>query len=176
MPIGFKNRTDGNVQVAVDAVRAAAASHAFAGIDDAGMPAILHTTGNPDCHVILRGGHGAPELRRRPRSRTRCVTLGVAGLPERLVIDASHDNSGKDPEKQFVAAGEIADQVADGNEAIVGVMMESFLVEGRQDLRPGEELTYGQSITDACIDWEDTVSALDGLAGAVAAQRLAGHV
>ncbi len=147
MPIGFKNRTDGNIQVAVDAVRAAAAPHAFAGIDDAGAPAILHTTGNPDCHIILRGGHGTPNYH-APDVEDALVTLGVAGLPERLVIDASHDNSGKDPEKQFFAAGEIADQVADGNKAIVGVMLESFLVEGRQDLRPGEELTYGQSITD----------------------------
>ena len=170
MPIGFKNRTDGNIQVAVDAVRAAAASHAFAGIDDAGMPAILHTTGNPDCHVILRGGHGEPNYH-PPEVEDALVTLGVAGLPERLVIDASHDNSGKDPEKQFFAAGDIADQVADGNKAIVGVMLESFLVEGRQNLVPGEELTYGQSITDACIDWEDTVSALERFAAAVEARR-----
>ena len=137
MPVGFKNRTDGNVQVAVDAVRAAAVPHAFAGIDDAGMPAILHTTGNPDCHVILRGGHGVPNYH-VPEVEDALVTLGVAGLPERLVIDASHDNSGKDPEKQFFAAGEIADQIADGNRAIVGVMLESFLVAGRQDLAPGE--------------------------------------
>jgi 3-deoxy-7-phosphoheptulonate synthase len=170
MPIGFKNRTDGNIQIAVDAVRAAAASHAFAGIDDAGMPAILHTTGNPDCHVILRGGHGQPNYH-PPEIEDALVTLGVAGLPERLVIDASHDNSGKDPEKQFLAAGDIADQIADGNKAIVGVMLESFLVEGRQNLVPGETLTYGQSITDACIDWEDTVSALERLASAVEARR-----
>jgi 3-deoxy-7-phosphoheptulonate synthase len=170
MPIGFKNRTDGNIQVAVDAVRAAAASHAFAGIDDAGQPAILHTTGNPDCHIILRGGHGVPNYH-VPDVEDALVTLGVAGLPERLVIDASHDNSAKDPEKQFFAAGEIADQVADGNEAIVGIMLESFLVAGRQDLRPGEPLTYGQSITDPCIDWEDTVSALERLAAAVEARR-----
>ena len=171
MPIGFKNRTDGNVQVAVDAVRAAAAPHAFAGIDDAGTPAILHTTGNPDGHVILRGGHGAPNYDPR-RGRGRAGRRSASpGLPERLVIDASHDNSGKDPDKQFVAAGEIADQVADGNKAIVGVMLESFLVEGRQDLVAGEELTYGQSITDACIDWEDTVSVLDGFAAAVEARR-----
>ncbi len=170
MPIGFKNRTDGNVQIAVDAVRAAAASHAFAGIDDTGAPAILHTTGNPDCHIILRGGHGEPNYH-VPQVEDALVTLGVAGLPERLVIDASHDNSGKDPERQYYAAGEIADQVADGNEAIVGVMLESFLVEGRQDLRPGEELTYGQSITDPCIDWEDTVIALERLASAVEARR-----
>jgi 3-deoxy-7-phosphoheptulonate synthase len=170
MPIGFKNRTDGNIQVAVDAVRAAAAAHAFAGIDDAGAPAILHTTGNPDCHIILRGGHGQPNYH-PPEVEDALVTLGVAGRPERLVIDASHDNSGKDPEKQFFAAGDIADQVADGNKAIVGVMLESFLVEGRQNLVPGEELVYGQSITDACIDWEDTVSALERFAAAVEARR-----
>jgi 3-deoxy-7-phosphoheptulonate synthase len=170
MPIGFKNRTDGNVQVAVDAVRAAAAKHAFAGIDDAGQPAILHTTGNPDCHIILRGGHGGPNYH-SPEVEDALVMLGVAGLRERLVIDASHDNSGKDPEKQVFAAGEIADQVADGNEAIVGVMLESFLVEGRQDIRPGEELTYGQSVTDPCISWEDTVTALERFASAVEARR-----
>jgi 3-deoxy-7-phosphoheptulonate synthase len=170
MPIGFKNRTDGNIQVAVDAVRAAAAPHAFAGIDDAGAPAILHTTGNPDCHIILRGGHGMPNYH-VPDIEDALVTLGVAGLAERLVIDASHDNSGKDPEKQFFAAGEIADQIADGNKAIVGVMLESFIVAGRQDLRPGEKLTYGQSITDACIDWNDTVTALERFASAVEARR-----
>jgi 3-deoxy-7-phosphoheptulonate synthase len=170
MPIGFKNRTDGNIQVAVDAVRAAAASHAFAGIDDAGQPAILHTTGNPDCHIILRGGHGEPNFH-QPEVEDALVTLGIAGLPERLVIDASHDNSGKDPEKQFFAAGEIADQIADGNKAIVGVMLESFLVGGRQDLKPGEKLTYGQSITDACIDWDHTVSALERFASAIEARR-----
>src|SRR6478609_9185847 len=170
MPIGFKNRTDGNIQVAVDAVRAAAAPHAFAGIDDAGAPAILHTTGNPDCHIILRGGHGMPNYH-VPDIEDALVTLGVAGLPERLVIDASHDNSGKDPEKQFFAAGEIADQIADGNKAIVGVMLESFLVGGRQDLVPGEKLTYGQSITDACIDWGQTVNVLERFASAIEARR-----
>jgi 3-deoxy-7-phosphoheptulonate synthase len=170
MPIGFKNRTDGNIQVAVDAVRAAAVSHAFAGIDDAGQPAILHTTGNPDCHVILRGGHGQPNYH-PPEVEDALVTLGVAGQPERVVIDASHDNSGKDPEKQFFAAGDVADQVADGNKSIVGVMLESFLVEGRQNLVSGEELVYGQSITDACIDWEATVQALERFASAVEARR-----
>jgi 3-deoxy-7-phosphoheptulonate synthase len=170
MPIGFKNRTDGNIQVAVDAVRAASVPHAFAGIDDAGKPAILHTTGNPDCHIILRGGHGMPNYH-PPEVEDALVTLGIAGLAERLVIDASHDNSGKDPEKQFFAAGEIADQIADGNMAIVGAMLESFLVGGRQDLLPGKKLTYGQSITDACLDWEDTASALERLASAVEARR-----
>ena len=169
MPIGFKNRTDGNIQVAVDAVRAAAVSHAFARIDDAGQPAILHTTGNPDCHIILRGGHGMPNYQ-VPDIEDALVTLGISGLPERLVIDASHDNSGKDPEKQFFAAGEIADQIADGNKAIVGVMLESFLVAGRQDLVPGEKLTFGQSITDACMDWDDTVTVLERFASAIEAR------
>jgi 3-deoxy-7-phosphoheptulonate synthase len=151
MPIGFKNRTDGNVQVAVDAVRAAAVPHAFAGIDDRGAPAILHTTGNPDGHVILRGGRGAPNHGAEGVGGALAM-LRAAGLPERVVIDASHDNSGKDPGRQAEAAGEIAAQVADGGEEIVGVMLESFLVEGRQELKDGTALTYGQSITDACMD------------------------
>src|SRR5690348_15964173 len=157
MPIGFKNRTDGNIQIAVDAVRAAAAPHAFAGIDDNGTPAILHTSGNPDGHVILRGGRGAPNS--DPEGVERALgLLRAAGLPERLVIDASHDNSGKDPARQVGAAEEIGTQVASGNGAIVGVMLESFLVEGRQDLDGGGPLVYGQSITDACMNWETTVA------------------
>ncbi len=171
MPIGFKNRTDGNVQVAVDAVRAAAAPHAFAGIDDAGRPAILHTTGNPDGHVILRGGRGRPNC--DPEGVAAALErLRGAGLAERLVIDASHDNSAKDPARQLAAAAAIGEQVAAGNGAIVGVMLESFLVEGRQDLGGGgEPLVYGQSITDPCIDWEHTVTALEGLAGAARSRR-----
>ncbi len=169
MPIGFKNRTDGNVQVAVDAVRAAAASHAFAGIDDAGAPAILYTSGNSDGHVILRGGRGAPN--HGPDGVTAALELlRAAGLSERLVVDASHDNSGKEPARQLRAAGEIADQVAAGNGSIAGVMLESFLVEGRQDLGEGE-LVYGQSITDPCLDWEATVSALEQLASAAKTRR-----
>jgi 3-deoxy-7-phosphoheptulonate synthase len=170
MPIGFKNRTDGNVQVAVDAVRAAAVPHAFAGIDDNGTPAILHTTGNPDGHVILRGGRGAPNCDAEGIGAA-LEMLRAAGLPERVVVDASHDNSGKDPERQIAAAGEIAAQIADGNEAIVGVMLESFLVGGRQDPEGEEPLIYGQSVTDACIDWEQTESLLEELASAVRARR-----
>jgi 3-deoxy-7-phosphoheptulonate synthase len=170
MPIGFKNRTDGNIQVAVDAVRAAAGSHAFAGIDDAGRPAILHTAGNADGHVILRGGRGTPNCDREGVAAA-LELLAKAGLAERLVIDASHDNSAKDPGKQMLAAAEIGDQVAAGNAAIVGVMLESFLVEGRQDLGDAGSLTYGQSITDPCIDWEHTVTALEKLAAAVRARR-----
>jgi 3-deoxy-7-phosphoheptulonate synthase len=170
MPIGFKNRTDGNVQVAVDAVRAAAVPHAFAGIDDSGTPAILHTRGNPDGHVILRGGRAAPNS--DPEGVEHALELlRGAGLPERLVIDASHDNSGKDPARQVTAAEEIGAQAAAGNRAIVGIMLESFLVEGRQDLEGGGPLVYGQSITDACMDWETTVSLLDGLAAAARSRR-----
>jgi 3-deoxy-7-phosphoheptulonate synthase len=170
MPIGFKNRTDGDVQVAVDAVRAAAVPHAFAGIDDSGIPAIHHTTGNPDGHVILRGGRGAPN-HEAAAVEEALAKLRAAGLPERLVIDASHDNSGKDPERQAAVAGEIAAQVAAGNGAIVGVMLESFLVEGRQDLEGDGPLVYGKSITDACMAWEDTVTVLDRLAAAVRERR-----
>jgi len=170
MPIGFKNRTDGDVQVAVDAVRAAAAPHAFAGIDDAGRPAILHTAGNPDGHVILRGGRGTPNHDAEGVGGA-LEMLASAGLAERVVIDASHDNSGKDPVQQMLATVAIADQIAAGNAAIVGVMLESFLVEGRQDLGGGDSLTYGQSITDPCIDWDDTVVALERLAAAVRARR-----
>jgi 3-deoxy-7-phosphoheptulonate synthase len=170
MPIGFKNRTDGNVQVAVDAVRASAVPHAFAGIDDSGIPAILHTTGNPDGHVILRGGKNAPNC--DPAGIEDALDkLRAAGLPERVVVDASHDNSGKDPDRQIAAAGEIADQIAADGRAIVGVMLESFLVGGRQDLEGDGDLVYGQSITDACVDWEQTVSVLDRLAAAVRARR-----
>jgi 3-deoxy-7-phosphoheptulonate synthase len=170
MPIGFKNRTDGNVQVAVDAVRAAAVPHAFAGIDDGGAPAILHTSGNPDGHVILRGGRGAPNH----GVEGVAAALGMlrdADLPERLVIDASHDNSGKDPRRQVEAADLIAEQIAAGNGAIVGVMLESFLVEGRQELAEDSSLTYGQSITDACMNWEQTVSVLERLAASVRDRR-----
>jgi len=170
MPVGFKNRTDGNVQVAVDAVRAAAASHSFAGVDISGIPAIMHTTGNPDGHVILRGGRDEPN--HGPAGVAAALgKLRAAALTERVVIDASHDNSGKDHERQPAVASQIGAQVARGTDAIVGVMLESFLVGGRQDVIAGAELTYGQSITDACMDWDATVGVLDGLAAAVRARR-----
>jgi 3-deoxy-7-phosphoheptulonate synthase len=170
MPIGFKNRTDGDVQVAVDAVRAAAVPHAFAGIDDNGAPAILHTKGNPDGHVILRGGKRAPNYDAESVADA-LERIRAAGLPERVVVDASHGNSEKDTAKQMVAARAIGQQVADGSDAVVGIMLESFLVEGRQDLEDNEELIYGQSVTDACIAWEDTVSLLDELAADVRTRR-----
>jgi 3-deoxy-7-phosphoheptulonate synthase len=172
MPVGFKNRTDGNVQVAVDAVRAAAVPHAFAGIDFDGTPAIHYTRGNQDCHIILRGGTKTPNYAAEPVAEALAL-LGAAGLPERLVIDVSHDNSGKDARRQPVVAAEVAAQIAAGGSAISGVMLESFLVGGRQELRDPARLTYGQSITDACIDWDTTVEVLDGLAGAVQVRRRA---
>jgi len=170
MPVGFKNRTDGNVQVAVDAVRAAAATHVFAGVEPNGTPAILHTRGNPDGHVILRGGSAKPNYS-ADEVADALSKLRAAGLAERLVIDASHDNSGKDPTRQPGVAADVGSQVAGHNAAIVGMMLESFLVFGRQELDAGKPLTYGQSITDACMDWDTTGEVLDGLAEAVRARR-----
>jgi 3-deoxy-7-phosphoheptulonate synthase len=173
MPVGFKNRTDGNVQVAVDAVRAAAEAHAFAGIDPRGRPAILHTRGNADCHIILRGGKGTPNHDVASVAAALDL-LDHARLPKRVMIDLSHDNSGKDPERQPAVAADVGSQIASGDAAVVGVMLESFLVAGRQDLLPGAELRYGQSITDGCIGWEATVDVLEGLAGSVRDRRTAG--
>ena len=172
MPVGFKNRTDGNVQVAVDAVGAAAVPHAFVGVAMEGQPAILHTRGNPDCHIILRGGRGAPNYGAEDVAGA-LARLRAADLPERIVIDASHDNSKKDHEQQPASAADVAAQVAAGNAAIVGVMLESFLVAGRQDHDGGAQLRYGQSITDACMDWDTTSEVLEQLATAVRARRSA---
>jgi 3-deoxy-7-phosphoheptulonate synthase len=170
MPVGFKNRTDGNVQVAVDAVRAAAVPHAFAGIDENGASAILYTRGNRDCHIILRGGKDAPNYGPEAIARALALLRG-AGLQQRVMIDFSHDNSRKDPARQPEVAAEIGRQIAAGNRAIVGAMLESFLVGGRQDLDGEAELVYGQSITDGCLDWDSTVRVLDGLAEAVRTRR-----
>jgi 3-deoxy-7-phosphoheptulonate synthase len=172
MPVGFKNRTDGNVQVAVDAVRAAAVPHAFAGIDETGTPAILHTRGNRDGHIILRGGNHEPNYSARGVAAALAL-LRAAGLPERVVIDVSHDNSAKDPGRQPLVADDVSQQIAGGNGAIVGVMLESFLVGGQQRLGSPDDLVYGQSITDGCIDWETTVEVLDRLASAVKERRAA---
>ena len=170
MPVGFKNGTDGNVGIAVDAVRAAVAPHAFAGIDVDGTPAILHTRGNPDCHIILRGGRGAPNY--GSDTVTDAVAqLEAAGLPGRLVIDASHDNSGKDHSRQPAVVADLAGQVAAGNWSIVGVMLESFIAAGRQQLGEADSLTYGQSITDACMSWEETDEVVEQLAAAVRGRR-----
>ena len=170
MPVGFKNRTDGNVQVAVDAVRAAAVPHAFAGIDVDGTPAVLYTRGNGDCHVILRGGRERPNYDAEGVAQALAL-LRTAGLRERVVIDVSHGNSGRDYRRQPPVAADVARQIAAGNSAIVGVMLESFLVAGRQDSSAAAPLTYGQSITDGCIDWPTTVEVLERLAEAVKHRR-----
>jgi 3-deoxy-7-phosphoheptulonate synthase len=170
MPVGYKNRTDGNVQVAVDAVRAAAARHAFAGIDADGRSAILHTRGNRDCHIILRGGKSGTNFDAESVYRANAL-LRDSHLPERVVIDLSHDNSGKDPERQPEVARVVGEQMAAGDTTITGVMIESFLVEGNQSPGPIDTPTYGQSITDGCVGWDTTVTVLDGLAAAVRARR-----
>ena len=168
-PVGFKNGTDGNVQVAVDAVLSASQPHHFLAVTKEGRSAIAATTGNEDCHVILRGGK-QPELRCRQR-RGRLRELAAAGLPRAVMIDASHANSRKDPETSRCVVADIAGQIEAANARIVGVMIESHLVAGRQDLVPGRALAYGQSITDGCIDWAASIEVLEHLARAVEARR-----
>ncbi len=171
MPVGFKNGTDGSVQAALDACRAARDAHVFFGVDHSGRACIVTTTGNPDCHVILRGGSGGPNY--GPSHVAEALArLGKAGLPQALMIDASHGNSGKDHERQAVVAREIAAQIGAGQSGIAGVMIESFLVPGRQDLTAPGALTYGQSITDACMGWDTTAGVLADLAAAVRTRRV----
>jgi 3-deoxy-7-phosphoheptulonate synthase len=169
MPVGFKNGTTGDVQIAIDAIRAAAHPHSFFGVTEQGLAGIVTTRGNVDCHVILRGGQ-VPNYD-APSVQQVLTLLQSAGLPPRLVIDASHGNSSKDYRRQPVVIRDVAQQVAGGERGIVGVMLESFLVEGRQDLDEPARLTYGQSITDACISWEATEATLDHLASAVRTRR-----
>jgi 3-deoxy-7-phosphoheptulonate synthase len=170
MPIGMKNRPDGAISTAVDAIRAAGVPHVFPGIDVSGTPAIMHTRGNADCHLVLRGGRGKPNYGAADVAAA-LDQLRAAGLPERLVIDASHDNSGKDHTRQPLVAADIAEQMRAGQRGIVGVMLESFLEPGRQDLDPTRPLRYGQSVTDACVGWDDTVRVLETLASAAATRR-----
>src|SRR6266545_1759734 len=170
-PVGMKNRPDGSIATAVDAIRAAAVPHVFTGIAESGTPAILHTHGNADCHLILRGGAGGPNYRAAAVAEALGL-LRAAGLPERLIIDASHGNSGKDHERQPLVVEDIANQVAAGQRGIVGVMLESFLVPGRQDLDPGRPLVHGQSVTDACMGWETTERVLRRLAAGVRQRRV----
>jgi 3-deoxy-7-phosphoheptulonate synthase len=170
MPVGFKNGTDGNVQIAVDAIRAASHPHQFLSVTKQGVAAIVATKGNDACHAILRGAV------RRPNYHAEDVlaagkALRRAGLPPRLMVDCSHGNSGKDHARQPEVARDLAGQIADGSPYVFGVMLESHLVGGRQDARPGQPLVYGQSITDACLSWEDTVPALEALAKAARARR-----
>ncbi len=168
-PVGFKNGTDGGVQVAVDAIVAAAAPHAFMGMTKMGQAAIFETRGNADCHVILRGGrqpnYGAEAV------DAACALLRRAGLREQVMVDVSHANSQKDHRRQIEVAADLAARIAGGERRVCGVMVESHLGEGRQDLVPGQPLRHGVSITDACIGWADTAVLLDGLAQAVRARR-----
>src|SRR6185503_14480975 len=170
-PVGFKNGTDGSIRVAVDALRAAAAPHAFMGMTKTGQAAIFETVGNEDCHVILRGGK-APNYD-AANVEAAAKELAAAGLAPHLMIDFSHANSSKKYERQLDVARDVASQLAAGDERIVGVMVESHLQPGRQDLVPGQALAYGVSITDVCIGWEDTEKVLDTLAAAVRSRRLA---
>ena len=172
MPVGFKNGTGGGVQAAINAVRAADHPHSFLGVTDQGLAGIVTTSGNPDCHVILRGGESGPNYD-ATSVRETLTNLHQAGLPRRLMVDASHDNSGKDYRRQRLVAQDVSAQVAAGEIGIVGVMMESFLVEGNQTLSERAQLTYGQSITDSCMSWETTVQVLRGLATSVEARRTA---
>jgi 3-deoxy-7-phosphoheptulonate synthase len=172
MPVGFKNGTAGDVQIAIDAVRAAAYPHCFLGVTEQGLAAIVATSGNPDCHVILRGGRSGPNYDAESVQKT-LAALRKVGLQPRVMIDASHGNSDKDYRRQPVVAQAVAAQVAQGETGIIGVMMESFLVDGRQELTDKRHLVYGQSITDACMGWEMTVPVLHALADAVRARRAA---
>jgi len=169
-PVGFKNGTDGNIRIAADAIKAAQQPHHFLSVTKGGHSAIVSTKGNEDCHIILRGGK-APNFD-AASVETACADLGKAGLAQRLMIDASHANSQKNHLNQVAVCGNIASQLAAGEQRIVGVMIESHLVAGRQDLQPGKPLAYGQSITDACLGWEDSVRCLDTLAEAVRQRRL----
>ena len=169
MPVGFKNGTDGSVGVAIDGVTAAAAGHVFFGIDDHGRGAAVQTAGNPDCHVILRGGSAGPN--HDPASVAAAVErLGAAGLPGRVVVDCSHANSGKDHRRQAEVAHEMAARIAAGERGIAGLMLESFLVAGAQSL--GGELRYGQSITDECMDLATTANVIRRLSDAHRASAL----
>ena len=172
MPVGFKNGTDGRLPIAIDAVRAANYPHSFLGVTEQGLAAIIQTQGNPDCHVILRGGEGAPNYDAGSVKET-IAALQESGLPPRIMVDASHGNSNKDHKRQPSVVSDIASQVAQGQTSIMGVMMESFLVEGRQKLGEGSDLMYGQSITDACMSWDVTAEVLVELAEAVRSRRSA---
>ena len=171
-PVGFKNGTDGNVKIAVEAIKAASQPHHFLSVTKGGHSAIVSTNGNEDCHIILRGGK-TPNYDAASVDEA-CKAIAAQGLAARLMIDASHANSSKKPENQIPVCADIASQVAGGDSRIVGVIVESHLVAGRQDLIPGKELIYGQSVTDGCIDWSASVAVLENLAQAVKQRRLQG--
>ncbi|MDG4812985.1 3-deoxy-7-phosphoheptulonate synthase AroG [Hydrogenovibrio sp. 3SP14C1] len=169
-PIGFKNGTDGGFKIAVDAIRAANNPHIFLSLTKMGHSAIFSTNGNEDCHVILRGGNDAPNYD-EDSVKEAVEQLQKAGVQDKLMIDCSHANSSKQHERQLVVAQSIKEQLSKGTDHIMGAMVESNLVEGRQDAQPGQTLTYGQSITDACISWEASLGLLEDLAEGVQARR-----
>ena len=169
-PVGFKNGTSGNVQIAIDAILSAAHSHSFLGLTKTGQSAILVTTGNPDCHIILRGGRGTVNYTAESVAET-AAQMEKAGLAPRIMIDFSHANSGKDYRRQSAVCHDVAAQIAAGDKRILGVMIESNLVAGAQQLIPGQQLVYGQSITDACINWKETHALLKELAAAIRTRR-----
>ena len=170
-PVGFKNGTDGNVRIAMDAIRSAQSPHHFLSVTKSGHAAIVQTLGNEDCHVILRGGkepnYDAASV------DAACTEMAKAGIPARVMIDFSHGNSRKEYQRQMEVSADVADQLAAGEERIMGVMVESHINAGRQDLIAGKPLAYGMSITDACIHWDDSVKLLDQLAAGVRQRRLA---
>jgi 3-deoxy-7-phosphoheptulonate synthase len=176
VPVGFKNGTDGNTQIAIDAIKAAGHPHQFLSVTKQGLSAIVATRGNPDCHIILRGSSSGPNHGVEDVARA-VASLERAKLPGRLMVDCSHGNSQKDPQRQPAVARDLAGQLrasaAGRPPSVFGLMIESHLVGGRQDCVPGKSLVYGQSITDACLAWPETLPVLSELAEAVRARRAA---
>jgi 3-deoxy-7-phosphoheptulonate synthase len=170
MPIGFKNGTDGTIKIAVDAVMSSARPHHFLGVTEQGLAGVVSTKGNPECHVILRGGATGPNYDAESVKKTSDA-LEKAGLRRGLMVDCSHGNSSKDFRRQPIVARDVAEQLAAGSRDIMGVMIESNLVEGNQPHEAGKKLTYGQSITDACISWDSTLPVLEDLARAIRTRR-----
>ncbi len=168
-PVGFKNGTSGNIQIAIDAIGSAIHPHHFLSVTKDGHSAIFQTAGNPDCHLILRGGK---HTNYDPESiKDAADKLQKAGLNPAIIVDCSHANSGKDPERQIIVCQDVAGQIANGETSIKGVMLESHLLAGNQKVEAGKALNYGQSITDACMGWEDTEVLLNTLAEAVTTRR-----
>lgn len=171
-PVGFKNATDGKIRIAVDAIKTAASRHHFISVTKSGNVAVFKTAGNEDCHIILRGGqqpnYDATSV------EAACLELAASGLAQNIMVDFSHANSSKQYQKQIEVGKNVAEQIAGGDSRIKGVMVESHLKPGRQDLLPGKKLEYGVSITDGCIGWSDTEQLLESLADSVRQRRLAG--
>lgn len=170
MPVGFKNSTTGNIQVAADAVCAASQPHHFLSVCKQGIASIVETRGNKDCHIILRGSNKGPNYKASDVADAAAI-LKKSGLATRLMVDLSHGNSNKDHKRQMVVAQSISEQIRQGSQYIAGVMIESNLVEGKQPLKPDTALTYGQSITDACVGWEESIAILNLLKDSVKSRQ-----